>query len=74
MYFTPSIFGGRFPVSTSRDKKAEIADYAMHADSLISTNGLIFYNSNKGGLNPMFGDGTWEEASNGVIFPISKLR
>lgn len=71
MYFTPSIFGGRFPVSTSRDKKAEIADYAMHADSLISTNGLIFYNSNKGGLNPMFGDGTWEEASNGVIFPIS---
>lgn len=71
MYFTPSIFGGRFPISTSRDKKAEIADYAMHADSLISTNGLIFYNSNKGGLNPMFGDGNWEEASNGVIFPIS---
>lgn len=71
MYFTPSIFGGRFPISTSRDKKAEIADYAMHADSLISTNGLIFYNSNKGGLNPMFGDGSWVEASNGVIFPIS---
>ena len=71
MYFTPSIFGGRFPISTSRDKKAEIADYAMHADSLISTNGLTFYNSNKGGLNPMFGDGSWVEASNGVIFPIS---
>lgn len=74
MYFTPSIFGGRFPAGSSRDKKAEIADFAMHADSLISTNGLIFYNPNKGGLNPLFGDGNWVEASNGIIFPLTSYQ
>ena len=74
MYFTPSIFHGRFPAGSSRDKKAEIADFAMHADSLISTNGLIFYNPNKGGLNPLFGDGNWVEASNGISFPLTSYQ
>ena len=74
MYFSPSLFGGRFPISTSREKKAEIADFAMHADSLISTNNLVFYNPNKPGLNPLFADGTWVEASNGIIFPIASYQ
>lgn len=67
MFFTVTNFTGDF----KRDDPQTIANYAMFADSLVSTNGKIFYNSNKGGLNPLFGDGTYDKASNGLVFPIS---
>lgn len=67
MYFTPSIWAQKF----KRDQTEEIAQYAMSADSLITTTGKVFYNPNKGGFNPLFGNGYHVNASNGVVFPVS---
>lgn len=77
MYFSPSIF----PEKYDRTQVDEIREYALHADSLISTNGVIYYNyaSAEGGTNPVFGNvnGTGADkvepvtASNGIIFPLT---
>lgn len=67
MYFTPSIWAQKF----KRDQTEEIAQHAMKADSLITTTGKVFYNPNKGGLNPLFGSGYHVNASNGVVFPVT---
>lgn len=67
MYFTPSIWAQKF----KRDQTEEIAQYAMSADSLITTTGKVFYNPNKKGLNPLFGNGYHVNASNGVVFPVT---
>ena len=67
MYFTPSIWAQKY----KRDDIAGIAQHAMKADSLITTTGKVFYNPNKGGKNPLFGDGHYEQASNGVVFPVT---
>ncbi len=68
MYFSPSIFGQKF----ERDDIAGIVNYAEHADSLISTNGTIYYNPNAEtkGKNPLFGNVNYVKASNGIIYPL----
>lgn len=68
MYFSPSIFSQEF----SRDDTEGILNYAYYADSLISTNGVIYYNSNTPGKNPIFGDVEPVKASNGIIFPLTE--
>lgn len=67
MYFSPSIFSQDF----ERDDIDGILNYAYYADSLISTNGVVYYNSTPGAKNPMFGDVDPVMASNGVIFPLT---
>ncbi len=78
LYFTPALFpkdkvdfnGDK--VIRSSENITKIVDYALTADSLISTNGKTYYNPNKNGLNPLFGANPREnmyEASNGIIFP-----
>ena len=66
MYFTPSIWAQKY----NRNEVDAIAQHAMYADSLTTTNPRIFYNPNKGQLNPLFGNGHYVKASNGVIFPV----
>lgn len=66
MYFTPSIWAQKY----NRNEVDAIAQHAMYADSLTTTNHSIFYNPNKGQLNPLFGNGHYVKASNGVIFPV----
>ena len=66
MYFTPSIWAQKY----NRNEVDAIAQHAMYADSLTTTNYRIFYNPNKGQLNPLFGNGHYVKASNGVIFPV----
>ncbi len=66
MYFTPSIWAQKY----NRNEVDAIAQHAMYADSLTTTNQRIFYNPNKGQLNPLFGNGHYVKASNGVIFPV----
>jgi len=76
LYFSSSVM----PVLNKRDS-AEVIRYALYADSLISTNGVIYYNANanesKTGLNPMFeltepvgASNGPVKASNGYIFPL----
>lgn len=78
MYFSPSIFAQSFVEQYKKKDREEakemIANYAMYADSLISTNNSTFYNPVKGQLNPLFGDGHYVKASNGVIFPITEYK
>lgn len=66
MYFSPSIFGEDF----ERDDAEGILKYAYYADSLVSTNGVVFYNRTPGQKNPMFGNVEPVKASNGFIFPL----
>ncbi len=74
MYFSPGYFSQEF----SRTDSAGMINYALYADSLRSTRGTYFYNSNakgdgtKAGRNPLFGaeDVTPIKASNGYIFAI----
>lgn len=70
MFFTVTNFTGEF----RRDQDQKIADYAMFADSLVSTKGQIFYNPNKGGRNPLFDGGTYDKASNGIVFPLANYN
>lgn len=70
MFFTVTNFTGDF----KRDQTDEIAQYAIHADSLVSTNGKIYYNSNKGGENPLLAGVNYEKASNGIVFPLEEYN
>lgn len=70
MFFTVTNFTGDF----KRDQTDEIAKYAIHADSLVSTNGKIYYNSNKGGENPLLAGVQYEKASNGIVFPLNQYN
>lgn len=73
MYFSPSIFRGDF----ERDDTAGLVRYVRTADSLISTNGVIYHNpaagqtdaENNAVSNPLFA-GKYVKASNGIIFPL----
>lgn len=71
MYFSPSIF----PVEFERTQTDEIIQYAEHADSLISTNQVIYYNTaGAGNKNPIFGDVEPVIASNGIIYPLTSYN
>ena len=67
-FFSPSTWHG---ISAAKDS-AEVVDYALTADSLISTNHTIYYNSNMGGINPMFNGQKPEHASNGYVFCVDE--
>lgn len=73
-FFSPSTWHG---ISSEKDS-AEVVNYALTADSLISTNHTIYYNSNStmfggnGGENPMFNDQKPERASNGYVFCVDQ--
>ena len=69
-FFSPSIWSNMSVKSDS----ASIVNYALTADSLISTNNTTFYNSNKGGVNPMFNGQKPEKASNGYIFAVDDYQ
>ncbi len=71
MYFSASVMGLDASYEPYRDHKDQIAKYVLTADSLNSTNSLTFYNPNKGGQNPLFGDGTYDICSNGIAFPVT---
>ncbi|MBR1712545.1 MAG: hypothetical protein IJ722_04015 [Alloprevotella sp.] len=66
-YFTVS----NFPTPAQADS-ASINHYAQTADSLISTNGIIYYNPNPGGINPNFGGQPPVKASNGYIYAVEQ--
>ena len=70
MYFTPSIFNE----SVNRNDSASVINYALNADSLISTNGYVFYNPEPGQVNPMFDGKKPYKASNGYIFPVDNYN
>ena len=73
-FFSPSTWHG---ISPEKDS-AEVVNYALTADSLISTNHTIYYNSNstmfggEGGENPMFNGQKPERASNGYVFCVDE--
>lgn len=69
MFFTPSVFTG-VDVSDS----AQVVNYAITADSLISTGGEVFYNANYPGISPLFEGITPIKASNGYVFPLDTYR
>lgn len=70
-FFSPSTwhYTGESEMIKTNDSTA-VMQYALYADSLISTNHTIFYNSAKGERNPIFGaEGIQpERASNGYVF------
>lgn len=68
MYFSPSIFSGEF----NRNQIDEIKDYAEKADSLISTNGVVYYNpEGKGNMSRLFANADVVNASNGIIYKLN---
>lgn len=68
MYFSPSIFPERY----DRTQLDEIKQYALYADSLISTNGVVYHNyAGAGNRNPLFGNVEPVTASNGIIYPLT---
>lgn len=69
LYFSSSIM----PIADTKDS-ASIISYALTADSLIATNGVIYYNPTKGGVNPMFENQAPVKASNGYIFPLHQFN
>lgn len=69
MFFNPSSFEG-----VDKTDSAALINHIMTADSLITTNGVVFYNKNKGGINPMFDGLTPVKASNGYVFVPSENR
>lgn len=62
-FFSPK--RNSFSADLKRDQMHEVAE---NADSLYSTNGLLYYNPNKGGYNPMFNKQQPENASNGIVY------
>ncbi len=68
-FFTTSIF----PISDQTDS-AVVNNYALTADSLISTNGTIYYNSNVGGVNPIFNGQSPVKASNGYLYALEDYK
>lgn len=71
MFFSPSLFG-----DVNRNDSAQVINYALTADSLISTHNTVFYNPNAGtsAPNPMFGGKMPEKASNGYIFALDEYN
>lgn len=69
LYFSSSIM----PIADTKDS-VSIISYALTADSLITTNGVVYYNPNKGGVNPMFEGQAPVKASNGYIFPLNQFN
>lgn len=75
MYITASSFGS-LP-ETSRKDSTLLIDYVMKADSLVSTNGVVYYNQGKVDyngsndvVNPAFAGVVPQKASNGYAFPM----
>lgn len=69
LYFSSSIM----PIADTKDSTS-IISYALTADSLIATNGVVYYNANQGGVNPMFEGQAPVKASNGYIFPLRQFN
>ena len=65
MFVSPSLFQ-----NVNKNDSAQLINYALRADSLICTNGVVLYNKNHGGKNPMFGSGDPIKASNGYVFAL----
>ena len=71
MYFNPTEFKG-----VNKKDSAAVIQHFLYADSLIATNGTVFYNkAGEGNINPMFLDAQGNlikpvRASNGYIFPV----
>ena len=57
-----------------KNDEAAIINHLMYADSLISTNGVVYYNRNKGGVNPMFEGLEPVKASNGYVIAPKDCR
>lgn len=53
---------------------AEFIDYVMTADSLVTTAGVVIYNPNKGGVNPLFQGLTPVRGSNGYVFELQNFN
>lgn len=71
MYFSPSIFREQY----GRNEIDQIKDYVLHADSLISTNGVTYYNqAGKGAVNPVFAHADVADASNGIIYKLNSYE
>lgn len=66
MFISP----GYFNEEISRSDSAGIVNYVMNSDSLLTTNGLYFYNPTPGHKNPMLDNVTPVKASNGYVFPL----
>lgn len=71
-----ALYGGMFMSASlfqnvNKNDSASLVNYAMNADSLICTNGVVLYNKNKGGKNPMFGEEAPIKASNGYVFALN---
>ena len=75
MFFNPTQFAANNGID--KTDSTQLINYMVNvADSLISTNGVVFYNSNAGtGLpNPMFAGLKPFKASNGYVFAPSDCR
>lgn len=60
-----------WPIADTKDS-ASVVNHVLNADSLITTNGAIFYNKNGlGNANPMFANLPVYKASNGYIFSMN---
>lgn len=66
MFFSPA----DFKKEINRNDSAAVISHIENADSLISTNGVIYYNKNKGGKNPMFNGVSPVKVSNGYVYPL----
>ena len=53
---------------------AKLIDYIMSADSLITTAGVVIYNPNKGGVNPLFSGLKPVRGSNGYVFELQNFN
>ena len=71
MFFNPTNFSG-----VDVHDSAQVIDYMLYADSLISTNGVVYYNENAGTNlpNPLFEGLTPIKASNGFVFAPTNNR
>lgn len=63
----------QFPVANQTDS-AQVNYYATHADSIKSTNNVTYYNSNPGGVNPIFNGQSPYKASNGYIYAVNSYN
>lgn len=70
MFFSPSIFPNNETYKPYRRNVNAILSYAQNADSLISTNGTIYYKNEETGKYDLFDGLTPENASNGVVYPL----
>ena len=63
----------QFPVANQTDS-AQVNHYATHADSIKSTSNVTYYNSNPGGVNPIFNGQSPYKASNGQIYGVNSYN